>query len=304
MAAIPDTVAYFNGSWVPRSQVKIDLLDRGFYVGDAVFDIARTFNGKSFKMREHVERLYRSLKHVRIDCGISLDEMIDLSEECVRKNEKFRKEVGDWHVWQAVTRGIGGWRAEPGPPTVIIQCVPVPFKTYAHLYKTGGHLVVAKSRSYSPEMLDPKVKHYSRLNFNLADLEAKDVDPEGWPVLLDQKGNLTEGTGYNVFIVTNGVIRTSGDSVLLQGVSRGAVFEVAEQLGIPYAQEELQPYDLYTADEAFISNTPTCILPMTKADNRVVGNGKPGPITQQILAAWSEKVGLDIVDQAVRFAKR
>ncbi|MBM3944123.1 MAG: branched-chain amino acid aminotransferase [SAR202 cluster bacterium] len=301
MAGIPDTYAYFNGEWKPRSQCKIDLLDRGFYVGDAVFDIARTFNGKSFKMKEHVERLYRSLKHVRIDPGLSLQEMIDLSEESVSRNEKFRPEVGDWHVWQAVTRGTGGWRAPVSPPTVIIQCVPVPFRAYSKLYKTGGHLVVTKTRSYNADQLDPKVKHYSRLNFNLADLEAQDVDPEGWPVMLDSKGNLTEGTGYNVFIVTNGVIRTAGDSSLLQGVSRGAVFEVAEQLGIPVAQEELQPYDLYTADEAFIANTPTCILPMTKADNRAVGDGKPGPIVQQILAAWSERVGLDIVDQAVRF---
>ncbi|MBM3947968.1 MAG: hypothetical protein FJ312_01755 [SAR202 cluster bacterium] len=123
------------------------------------------------------------------------------------------------------------------------------------------------------------------MNFSLADLEARDVDPEGWPVLLDQKGNLTEGTAYNIFIVSNGIIRTPGDSALLQGISRGAVFELAEQLGIPAVQEELQPYDLYTADEAFITNTPMCALPVTKADNRPVGDGKPGPITQQILAA-------------------
>ncbi|MDA1188631.1 MAG: aminotransferase class IV [Chloroflexi bacterium] len=300
---IPDTLAYFNGEWKPRSQCKIDLLDRGFYVGDAVFDIARTFNGKSFKMKEHVERLYRSLKHVRIDLDISVQQMIDLSEESVTRNEKFRPQVGDWHVWQGITRGVGGWRAPTSPPTVIIQCVPVPFRAYAAEYKTGGHLVVAKTRSYSADQLDPKVKHYSRLNFNLADLEAQDIDPLGWPVLLDQKGNLTEGSGYNVFIVTDGVIRTAGDSSLLQGVSRGAVFEVAEQLGIPVSQEELQPYDLYTADEAFISNTPTCILPMTKADNRTIGDGKPGPIVQQLLAAWSERVGLDIADQAERFGK-
>ena len=107
---IPDTYAYFNGEWKPRSQCKIDLLDRGFYVGDAVFDIARTFNGKSFLLKEHVERLYRSLKHVRIAPNESFEQMVELSEEAVTRNEKFRAEVGDWYIWQGITRGIGGWR--------------------------------------------------------------------------------------------------------------------------------------------------------------------------------------------------
>jgi branched-chain amino acid aminotransferase len=153
-------------------------------------------------------------------------------------------------------------------------------------------------------MLDPKVKHYSRMNFNLAELEARDIDPEGWPIMTDANGNITEGTAYNVFIVSNGVIRTAGDSSLLQGISRGAVVEVAERLGIPILIEELQPYDLYTADEAFLTNTPVCALPMTRVDNREIGDGKPGPITQQLLSAWSEWVGLDIVDQAEQMSGR
>ena len=122
--------------------------------------------------------------------------------------------------------------------------------------------------------------------------------------MTDSKGNLTEGTAYNVFIVTDGVIRTPGDTSLLQGVSRGAVAEVADRLGIRVLYEDLQPYDLYTADEAFITNTPMCILPLTSADKRPIGDGKPGPVTSQLLAAWSEWVGLDIVDQAERFAKK
>ena len=126
-----DTITYHNGEWTPRSEVKVDLADRGFWVGDAVFDVARTFGGKSFRMKEHVERLYRSLKYARIDSGLSLDEMIDVSEEIIQRNEHLRGEFGDWHVWQAVTRGVGGFHELPERATVIIQCLPVPFKQYA-----------------------------------------------------------------------------------------------------------------------------------------------------------------------------
>ena len=140
------------------------------------------------------------------------------------------------------------------------------------------------------------------MNFNLAEMEVRDVDPEGWALLTDERGNLTEGTGYNFFLVTNGTIRTPADSTVLQGVSRGAVMDLARQLNIPIVEEDLQPYDLYTADEAFFSTTPWCVLPITKADNRQVADGKPGPISQQLMAAWSEMVGMDIVDQADRFS--
>ena len=166
------------------------------------------------------------------------------------------------------------------------------------------HGVIAKTRSYSSESLDPKIKHYSRMNFNLAQIEAHDVDPDAQPIMLDLDGNLSEGTGYNVLMVTDGVIRSPTDRAILQGVSRGMVFDLARQLDIPVVEDDLQPYDLYTAEEAFFTTTSPCVQPVTKVDNRELGDGKPGPITQQLLAAWSEAVGLDIVDQALRFAKK
>ena len=107
-----ETVAYFNGEWVPQDEVRIQPFDRGFYVGDAVFDLTRTFDGRSFKMPEHVDRLYRSLKYARIDSGLTAEEMIEVSEEGIRRNEAARLSgAGDWHVWQAVTRGTGATRA-------------------------------------------------------------------------------------------------------------------------------------------------------------------------------------------------
>ena len=293
--------AYFKGEWMPFSQVKIDPMDRGFTVGDVVFDVARTFNGKSFRMEDHIQRLYRSLKFVRIDPGLSAKEMLDISEEVVQRNDHLRAEVGDFTITQFVTRGPGSSSRSAGPPAVCVKVAPIGFGRFADLFKDGAHGVITRRRSYPVESLDPKVKNYSRMNFNLADLEAADVDPEAWPILTDADGSLTEGTGYNVFLVTDGVIRTPGDRNILQGVSRGMVFDLARQLNIPLVEEDLQPYDLYTADEAFFSGTSPCILPVSKVDQREIGDGRPGPIVQQLLSAWSETVGMDIVDQALQF---
>jgi branched-chain amino acid aminotransferase len=152
--------------------------------------------------------------------------------------------------------------------------------------------------------LDPKIKHYSRMNFNLAEMEANDIDPGALPILLDEDGNLTEGSGYNVFMVTGGAIRTAGDRSILQGVSRGMVFDLARQLDIPLVEEDLQPYDLYTADEAFFATTTWSVMPVTQVDRRPIGDGRPGPVARQLLAAWGESVGVDIVGQAQRMAVR
>ena len=293
--------AYFNGEWMPFSQVKIDPMDRGFLVGDVIFDVARTFNGKSFRMGQHIDRLYRSLKYVRLDPGLSPREMHDISEEVITRNQEHLGEAGDFIITQFITRGPGQWSRSAGPPAVCVKAAPVAFGRYASLFKDGAHGVITRTRSYPVDALDPKVKHYSRMNFNLADMEAADVDPEGWPILTDTYGNLTEGTGYNVFLVTDGVIRTPGDRNILQGISRGMVFDLANQLEIPLVEEDLQPYDMYTADEAFFSSTSPCVLPVTVVDKREIGDGRPGPIVQQLLAAWSESVGMDIVDQFERF---
>ena len=144
----------------------------------------------------------------------------------------------------------------------------------------------------------PKVKHVSRMNFVLAELEAHDVDPESWPVLLDLDGNISEGTGFNFWIVTDGKLRTAGDRTLLQGVSRKTLLSLAEELDIEVELDDIQLYDAYTADEAFVSGTSHCLLPVSKLDNRPLDGDTPGPVVSRLLAAWSERVGVDLIGQA------
>ena len=300
-----DYQIWLNGEFVQRSEAKISMTDRGFRLGDVLFDTSRTFDGKVFRLREHLDRLYRSLKYLRIDPGMSIDEMEKITLETIEINEPLRKQANDdYMITQIVTRGEGGPRASsPMKANVSIWIDPMGFPRYAPLFDSGAHVVITKTRSYSPEQLDPKVKHYSRLNFVMADLESTDVDPDAFPLLLDMDGNVSESIGANFFIVTDGVLRTAGDNSILQGVSRMTIIDLAEQLNIPVAEEDLQPYDVYTADEAFLTSTPYCLLPVGRADNRQLGDEVPGPITSQLLAAWSEMVGLDIVDQMVMRAR-
>ena len=294
---------WLNGEYFPRSEAKISMLDRGFRLGDVVFDTSRTFNGKIFRTRDHLNRLYRSLQYVRIDPGMSIDELEELTEEVVSRNEPAREAGDDYMITQVVTRGEGGLGLRTSKATVAIWIEPIAFQLYSPMFQDGAHVVIPKTRGYSTSALDPKIKHYSRLNFVMAELEAMDVDPESIPLLLDERGNISESTGANFFLVTDGVLRTAGDRAVLQGVSRKALLELAAQIGIPTSEEDLQPYDVYTADEAFLCSTPYCLLPVGRVDNRKVGDEVPGPVTSQLLAAWSETVGLDIVDQMAHRAE-
>lgn len=303
MADSGDYMAYFNGDWMPYKDVRISPDDRGFMVADVVFDIGRTFNGAPFVLDRHIDRLYRSMKYLRIDCGLTPAEMTSLCEEGVRRNEEHLDRAGDFSIHPFVTRGLQGRRiGEAGPATVCIGIKPVAFASFAHFYTEGAHGVIARTRSYSSQYVDPKVKHHSRLNFVQAELEVADVDAEAQPILLDDAGNLSEGIGYNVFLVKDGVLKTPTDRSILQGISRGVLIELAHRLDIPFAEEDLQPYDLYTADEVFFSRTSPRIVPVSRVDNRSVGDECPGPVTRQLISAHSEMVGVDIVDQAMHFA--
>ena len=296
-----ELIAYFNGKFVPDSQCLIHATDRGFRVGDVVYDLQRTFGGNVFRLREHLERFMRSLSYARLDPGLSLDELESLTEEVINRNASLRQPGGDFTITQFVTRGRATHILDTSQPTVCILPQHIDFSQYSSFYRTGVHVVMARTRSYHSASLDPKVKHYSRMNFVLANLEAADVDPEAYPVLLDMDGNVAEHIAGNIFIVSNGVLKTPGDRNVLQGDTRKAILQMADQLDIPTSEEDIQPYDVYTADEVFLTNTTYCILPAGLVDKRNIGDQVPGPITRKIQAAWSEMVGIDFVDQALHY---
>lgn len=293
-------VAYWNGEWVRSEEVRIDPLDRGFTVADATFEATRTFNGRLYHLRDHIDRLYRSLDYIRLDPGLTFGEMADLTKEAVERNLSKLEAVGDLHVHHFVTRGKGrrAWAADGAQ--VGIRVSGLDFAGYYAAYD-GLRAAITRTQSYPAEALDPKIKHYSRMNFNLAELEANEVDPGALPILRDGHGLITEGSSYNIFIVSDGVVRTPTTRNALAGVSRKVVLDLTSRLGIETRIEDIQPYDVLTADECFFTSTSWCMVPVTTIDRRPVGAGTTGPMTRRLLAAWSESVGLDIVDQAVRY---
>ena len=296
-----ELIAYFNGEFVPDSQCLIHATDRGFRTSDVVYDLQRTYDGKIFRLREHLERFMRSLKFTRLDPGLNIDELEALTLEVVERNQSLRQPGGDFMVTQFVTRGRGRNVLDPVAPTVCILPQHIDFTQYAPLHRDGVHIVFPRTRAYTIDSLDPKIKHYSRMNFVLANLEAADVDPDAYPVLLDNEGNISEHIAGNFYLISNGVLKMPSDRSALQGDTRRAIIELAKQLNIPTTEEDLQPYDAYTADEVFLTNTTYCILPASRLDNRSLGDEVPGPITRQLQAAWSEMIGLDFVDQALSY---
>ena len=290
--------AYFNESWVPYKDIMISPDDRGFMLSDAVFDVGRTFNGIPFRWEDHVDRLFRSLKYIDLDPGLSKDQIVGFGYEAVERNSEYLGEVPDFIISCFVTRGIGVESIrDSGPPNVCVNVKPISCATFARFFERGAHGIIARTRSYPVESMDPKLKHYSRLNFVLADIEVSNIDPTASPILLDSNGNVTEGNAFNIFVVVDGKIKTPRGDSILQGVTRQVVMELADAMGNPVVEEDLQPYDLYTADEVFFTRTTPRIIPVSRIDNRPVGDRFPGVVTEQLLAAHSDLVGLDIVDQ-------
>lgn len=295
-------IAYFNGSYVPESEVKVPFRDRSFLYGDGCFDMTRTFTGKPFRVEEHIERFYRSLAYLRIDIGMRQQEMIDVTHEVVRRNAHLLPPGGDWWVGQRVSRGVKSVGDGMDPwdhmgPNVVVDCMPLPFKARAEHYRDGIRVIVPSVRRTPPSSLSPRVKTHNYLNMIMGELEVHEHDPKAWAVLLDENGNLCEGIGSNIFIVKGNRISTPQGRFVLEGISRQTAIELAKAEGFEVVERDIDLYDAYTADEMFLTSTSLCLCPVTKVNGAVIGTGKPGKVAKQLLGAYSKMVGCDIADQ-------
>jgi len=295
-------LVHLSGELVAEQDAKISIFDSAIMLADTMTESTRTFHHRPFKLDEHIERLYLSLKLTRIDPQMSPAEMKRITLETLDANLHNYEAHEDCWIVHNISRGLSIAGADPtkqvGAPTVMIFTQPMNLKPWAKFYKQGCHGVTPMSRMVPSQSLDPRIKNRSRLPYTLAEMEAKLVDPEAQSVILDLDGHVAENKGGNIFAVSKGVLRTPTTVNCLAGISRATALELAQQLGIPAQETVLQPYDLATADEMFFTSTPYCIMPSTKFNGHAVGDGQVGPVTKRLLAAWSELVGLDIVAQA------
>jgi branched-chain amino acid aminotransferase len=293
-----------NGQFVPETSARISIFDSALMFGDMVFEMTRSFNGKQFKLREHLLRLYASAKYVHITMPMTIEEMEAACYETIERNQPVFEDDDEHRLMINVSRGplaiysaIFDGKLEP---TVVIADFPLRWTVVGmgKLFDTGINAVVTSQRAIPSHLLDPKVKNRSRIHYMMANIEASHWPGENnWALLLDPDGFVAEGTGDNFLIVKDGKIISPEPRNILRGISRDYTFELAGQLGIPVVEKNIDSYDVVTADEAFMTATPFCILPVTHFNGTALGSGTMGPITQKLLDQWSQSVGVDIIGQ-------
>lgn len=305
-----ERVVFFNGKFVPESEAKISIYDSALMFGDMIFEMTRSFNKRQFKLREHLERLYSSAKFIELEIPMSIDEMERAVYDTIDANENLFGKDDEHRIMIDITRGILGiYQGVVGvKPQVNVIIADFPLKwtvsSMGHLFDKGINAVITSQRAIPSRYLDPKIKNRSRIHYLMANIEAsKFKGKDNWALLLDDDGFISEGTGDNFFIVKNGEIITPEGRNILRGISRDYIFEICNELNIKRIEKNIDKYDVLTADEAFMTGTPFCMLPVTKLNNQKIGDGKVGKVFSILLEKWSKNVGINIKKQIQKYSE-
>lgn len=300
-------VVYFNGRFVPAAEARLSIYDSALVMGDMAYEVTRTCHGQPYRLREHIERLFHTLRALRIDPGLDADQFEQVTLETLHRNAATEPEDMDWNIIHNVSRGPAAAFSDAFPPaerrpTVLVSCRPLAAKlaALAPLYERGIDLAVPEQRSLPGDLLDAALKTRSRLHYQLANLQAEARHPGAWAALLDPTGHLTECTSGNLFLVRDGQLLTPSARNLLPGITRGVVLELAERLGISAAETDLTVADALAADEIFVTSTTIGILHVRRWEAAPIGPGGAGPVTIRLRSEFMHDVGLDFVEQARR----
>ncbi|MBX9789496.1 MAG: aminotransferase class IV [Pirellulales bacterium] len=304
-------IVYLSGRFVPEHEARLSIYDSALTTGDMAFEVTRTIGGAPFRLRQHLERLAHTLAQLRIDPWLTLDELEAITLETVARNRRSEAADVDWNIIHNVSRGPAGPFADAFAPdelrpTVVVSCFPLVKKlaALADAYEAGLDLVVPQQRAIPSDLLDATIKTRSRLHYHHAAYQAEDIFPGASAVLVDPDGFLTEGTTGNVFVVRRGVLETPEPRNLLVGVTRGVVLELAAAEGIPAREANLTADDARAADEIFLTSTSIGILHGRTFERQPVGDGRLGPLTARLRAAFYREVGLDFGAQSRTYSER
>ncbi|HYO26538.1 MAG TPA: aminotransferase class IV [Lacipirellulaceae bacterium] len=299
--------AFLNGRWVDASSVALPLDDVGFQLGVTVVERLRTFGGAPFQVEGHLRRLERSLQIVGWDAARIVRQVRGAIGEYCERNRPLMAPGDDWAIVAIVSPGRS---ADAADPWICVYGFPLAFASFAHQYDQGVHLCVTDVRQTPTNCWPAELKCRSRMHYYLADREAARRFPGSRAVLLDQRGFVGEASTANIVCWYEQSPEHGGRLVIprqegvLPGISQAFLFELADQLGVERREADLTPEQLASADEVLLTSTSVCVLPVVRVDHAKIGAGKPGPMHAKLLAAWSERVGVDIAAQARQFAKR
>lgn len=295
-----EPIVYIDGKYLPRSKANISVFDHVILYGDGVYDTLCAWNHAVFKLDQHVNRLYESAHAVKIEVPLSKEEMKDVILETVDRNG-----LRNAYVKVLVTRGVS---AQPllSPyncvPSVIVFAVPYVSQAADGTDEIGIKMIVSSMRRIPNECISTKIKSCNYLNHVLMRLEANEAGADD-AIELDMEGYVCEAPGYNVFVVKNGVLGTPCDNILV-GITRETVIELAQAGGIPVKIGRVQTFDLYNADEVFLSSTAGGIVPVVRIDGRTIGTGKPGAMTKKIRHEYQNLLESGDASRSVRDEKR
>lgn len=280
---------YLNGTYRERNEARVSVFDHGLLYGDGVFEGIRVYGGKAFKLAEHIDRLYESAKAIVLDIPMSKKDMEEAVSGTVKANG-----LSEGYARLIVTRGEGPLGLDPascGKPSVIIIAGDIQLYPKEY-YEKGIAVVTASSRRIAPDALDPRIKSLNYLNNILAKIEAARAGCLE-AVMLNAQGFVAECTADNIFIVKGGVLITPPPHQgALDGITMQTVLELARESGIKSAVMPLARYDLHTADECFLTGTGAEIMPVASVDGRVIGTGRPGPVTGKLMKAFRRYIAV------------
>jgi branched-chain amino acid aminotransferase len=270
---------YINGKLFDKQDAKVSVYDHGFLYGDGVFEGIRVYEGKVFKLREHVDRLYDSARHIALEIPMSREDMADAVVSTVKANDK-----RNGYIRLVVSRGAGTLGLDPrktSDPQIIIIVDDIALYP-PELYENGLEIITAATIRNHPNATNPRIKSLNYLNNILAKIEgirAGCVEA----LMLNHKGEVSECTGDNIFIVKRGILQTPPrDAGILEGITRNAVMDLARAANILVQECSLTRHDVYAADECFLTGTAAEVIPVVKCDGRPIGTGKVGPVTKQL----------------------
>lgn len=276
---------YIDGSFYPEAEARVSVFDHGLLYGDGVFEGVRFYNGKVFRWEEHRERLYKSAAAIALTIPLDPAALTEALLETIRRNG-----LTDGYIRLVVTRGRGDLGLSPWncpKPTIIIIAAKITLYPQES-YEKGLKVVTCSTRRIAHGALSPMVKSLNYLNNIMAKIEASHAGA-GEGLMLNEQGLVAECTGDNIFLVSSGRITTPPiSSGALAGVTRAVAIEIATEFGIEVTEPQMTRYDIYTADECFLTGTAAEIIPAVELDNRPIGNGKPGPITRRFISRFHE----------------
>src|SRR5580765_6936183 len=274
---------WLDGRLVPREQAMVSVFDHGLLYGDGVFEGIRVYNRRIFRLEQHLDRLYDSAKALALEIPLDRAAMTDALRATVKANEK---ENG--YIRLVVTRGVGDLGLDPTKcPKPSVFIIVTDIQVYpAALYKQGIKVITSATRQVSHEAFDPRVKSLNYLKNVLAKIDATRAGAQE-AILLNAEGFIGECTADNLFVVKGGTLLTpSAQDGALEGITRGALLQIAGEARIPAREQRLTRYDVYTADECFLSGTGAEVMPIADVDGRKIGNETPGPVTKKLLDAF------------------